>query len=378
MGYKITALSPTHIYSGDICRPINYMVDKDNYLFIFDEIDVINSVKESELLNDELLRNLSLTSKREEYYKNLDYFIDKGIVDENIFTKYKVKASNKVENIKGKEIYRTMRNIQGILIPGSTIKGTIRTAVFYDYLVNKGIDYIKEAVNILKDRKNYRMDIDDYVLYGSYNGRIKQDISKDPFRFLSVKDINMIKSQVDIYEESIYNINSFFSGNVVETIREKNFSEEFDFEIRTNKKTINRYKKDIIKYFNEEEILRVLYEYGKDIIEDEIEYFEKHKNPLLNSKELIEFLQDIQRKNSKKSPIIRIGKSTGYKSHTIALAIKKLEKNYYLKEIKRIAKPLIARTFKYDKRYEFPKTRKIVGSPISPKLLGFAIVEKVD
>lgn len=378
MGYKITALSPIHIYSGDICRPINYMVDKDNYLFIFDEIDVINSVKESELLNDELLRNLSLTSKREEYYKNLDYFIDKGIVDENIFTKYKVKASNKVGNIKGKEIYRTMRNIQGILIPGSTIKGTIRTAVFYDYLVNKGIDYIKEAVNILKDRKNYRMDIDDYVLYGSYNGRIKQDISKDPFRFLSVKDINMIKSQVDIYEESIYNINSFFSGNVVETIREKNFSEEFDFEIRTNKKTINRYKKDIIKYFNEEEILRVLYEYGKDIIEDEIEYFEKHKNPLLNSKELIEFLQDIQRKNSKKSPIIRIGKSTGYKSHTIALAIKKLDKNYYLKEIKRIAKPLIARTFKYDKRYEFPKTRKIVGSPISPKLLGFAIVEKVD
>ena len=81
----------------------------------------------------------------------------------------------------------------------------------------------------------------------------------------------------------------------------------------------------------------------------------------------------MQDKNSIETPVIRIGKGKGYKSNTVGLAIKKMDKDYYLKEIKNIANP-----YKYDNNYEFPKTRKFVSSQLSPKLLGFAILEKVE
>lgn len=133
------------------------------------------------------------------------------------------------------------------------------------------------------------------------------------------------------------------------------------------------YNEEIIAYFKEEELLRVLYQYSKDIIDDEIEYFKKNKFPLFNSKEVIESLQEIKTINSKESPVLRLGKGKGYKSNTVALAIKKLDKDYYMREINRIAKPP-----KYNKNYEYPKTRKFIGSTISPKLLGFTILEKVE
>lgn len=373
LSYKLTVLTPIHIYSGETYRPINYMINKSNMVDIFDEMDVIKSIKNNQMLNDELLRNMSLTNKRTEYHKNLDYFIDKGIVDKSILNERKVEANNRVKNLKAQEINKTMRNIQGTFIPGSTIKGIIRTAIIYDYLLSKGIDFVKEALLSIRNTR-FNINIDDYIIFGNgQSGRIEKEISKDPFRFISVKDINMINNKVEIYEESIFNIDGFIPGNVIETIKEGDSSEEFAFEIRTNFNISRRFNQEILKYFTSDEILRVLYQYSNDIIEDEIEYFKINKNDDLNSKEIIEKLQEIKNKNSLSAPVLRIGKSTGYKSHTVALAIKKMDKEYYLKSAKSIAKP-----FKYNRNFEYPKTRKIINGYVSPKLLGFAIVEKVN
>lgn len=371
MAYVLKVLTPIHIHSGEVLRTINYMV-KDHKVLIFDEMDVIQSVKENEILNDELLRNFTASNKRTEYNKTLDYYIDRGIVDRSIVGKHRIEVTNRVGDLTGQEIYRTMMNIQGSYIPGSTLKGVVRTAILYDYLLNRGIDYIKEAVNFLNGK--WRLTIDDYIIYGvADNGRLYTNIHKDPFKFLGIKDINMIENELEIYEETIYNIGNFIPGNVIETIGEGDYSEEFEFEIRLNKHLAKRYNEDIISYFNEKELLRVLYQYSKDIIDDELEYYSSQKHPLFNTKEIVGKLEEIRTKNSINSPVLRIGKGKGYKSNTVALAIKKLDRDYYLRNIKNIAKP-----FKYNKHYEFPKTRKFVDLSISPKLLGFTVLEEVD
>ncbi len=371
MAYIFKILSPIHIHSGEVIKAMNYMV-KDDKVLIFDEMDVIESVKQQELLNDELLRNFaSAGRRRKEYNKTLDYYIDKGIIEKSVVDKYKLKGNNYTEDLSGQEIYRTMTNLQGPYIPGSTIKGVIRTAILYDYILNKGIEYIKDAVKFLNRVRHFS--IDDYIIYGVKDGWLEQDILQDPFKFLGVKDVNMVDKEVGIYEETIYNINNFIPGNVIETIEEDNKSEQFDFEIRGHKKLVGKYNQEIIKYFKDEELRRVLYQYSKDIIEDELEYYRINKHPLFNTKEIIETLEKIKAKNSIDSPVLRIGKGKGYKSNTVALAIKKLDKDYYTQEIKNIAKP-----FRYNKNYEFPKTRKFINPSISPKLLGFTILEKVD
>ena len=371
MAYALKVLTPVHIHSGEVLRSINYMV-KDHKVLIFDEMDVIQSVKEKAILSDELLRNFTANNRKTEYNKTLDYYIDRGIIDKSIVGKHRIEAINRVENLNGQEIYGAMMNIQGSYIPGSSLKGVVRTAIFYDYLLKRGIDYIKEAIKFLNRQR--RFTIDDYIIYGvDHNGWLNRDIQKDPFKFLGIKDINMIENKLEIHEETIYNIDNFIPGNVIETIGEGDYSEEFEFEIRLNKYLAKRYNEDIISYFNEKELLRVLYQYSKDIIDDEIEYYSLHKHPLFNTKEIIEKLKDIQSQNSVNSPVMRIGKGKGYKSNTVALAIKKLDRDYYLRNIKNIAKP-----YRYNRDYEFPKTRKFVDISISPKLLGFTVLKEVD
>lgn len=374
MAYILKILSPTHIHSGEVIRAMNYMIEDDKVL-IFDELDVISSVKYNELLNDDLLRNFAASdSKRKEYNKTLDYYINKNIVEDSVVEKYKLVADNYVGNLSGQEIYGTMVNILGSYIPGSTIKGVIRTAIIYDYLLNKGIDYIKEAVNYLYSKEGSCYTIDDYILYEvQENYGINKDIQRDPFKFLGVKDMNMTQNRLGIYQETIYNIDNFIPGNVIEAIEPGDYTEEFDFKIRVNEKVSHRFNEDIIRYFEEKELLRVLYQYSKDIIQDELEYFKQNKHPAFNSKEAIEILEELDSINNLDKPVLRIGKGKGYKSNTIALAIKKLDRDYYVREIKNIAIP-----YKYNKNYEFPKTRKFVNSAVSPKLLGFTILEKVD
>lgn len=378
MRYRIRTLTPIHIHSGEVLKSMEYMV-RDREVLVFDEMDVIRSIKEKELLNAELLDSYSLTSKRSDYHRNLDYYIKKGIIDGSIVNRYKVKAINKAEKLNGKEIYRTMRNIQGTYIPGSSIKGVIRTAILYDYLLENKIDYIKKALDFIQ--KNNKYNIDDYIIYFT-NTNVKNrkiNIQGDPFKFLIVRDANMTKNEVAIYNETIFDVSKFIRGNTIEAINEGDYTEDFEFEIiakggKTNslKKRID-YNFDLVDYLNDKKIFEVLYKFSNDIIDDEIEYYKKQNNPLFNSKEIIEKLEEIKGKNSIDSPVIRIGKGKGYKSNTIALAIKKLDKDYYRKEIKNIARP-----YKYREGYEFPKTRNFIGNPLSPKLLGFTILEKVD
>ena len=106
MAYRLKTLSPVHIHSGESIKSINYMV-KDNEVLIFNEDDVIKSVKQQELLNDELLRGFATSStRRKEYNKTLDYYINKGIIEQSIVNKCKVKGRNNVEDLSGQEINR--------------------------------------------------------------------------------------------------------------------------------------------------------------------------------------------------------------------------------------------------------------------------------
>ncbi|RKD31286.1 type III-A CRISPR-associated RAMP protein Csm5 [Thermohalobacter berrensis] len=367
MEYRIEVLSPIHIGSSKSYRPIDY-IEKEEEVLIFDEKDVLSNIKESHMLNSQLLRGIGYTGKRAEYYKNLDHFIHKGIIDNSILDKVKVRAIKKIDDLKAKEIKGTMRNIQGTYIPGGTLKGIVRTAVFYHYVKNKGIDFIKKGIEEIKRNRKVK-DIEDCII-----GKFKKNILKDPFRFLRIRDVN-IKGDVAVYQENIFNIKSYFLSDIIEVMCEGSYSEKFKFKTTLKKEIANKLDLDneLTSYLNEKNILKALYEYSKDIIEDEINYFSKNKAKLFNNSEILKELEKYKDLNKQESPIIRIGKSTGFKSHTLGLAVKQLDKDFYNREFIKFIRPP-----KYDKRYEFPKTRKFVGLSIAPKLLGFAIVKKAD
>lgn len=375
MKYRIEVLSPIHIGSGNKYKPIDCIIKKQE-VFIFDEKDVIKNIKGRYMLDSSFLSSISYSGKRAKFYQNLDSFIDSGIIDKNVLNKVKIKAKNKTTNIKGKEIQGIMRNLNGPFIPGSTLKGVVRTAIFYDYVKNKGINWIKAAIKEIKNNRKLNS-IEDFIIGGE-----KKNVQKDPFRFLNIMDINLVEDNVSIYEESIFNMKSNFPGDILETINEGCLTEEFKFGItfknikeNIRNEMIDRLKldKNLVSYLENKEILKALYEYSKDIIEEEIEYYKNCSSKVLNTSEILKQLQKFKDINTESSPIIRIGKGTGYLSHTLGIIIKRLDKNYYDREFIKYIRPP-----KHDEKYEFPKSRKFVGQAISPKLLGFALIKKVD
>jgi hypothetical protein len=106
-------------------------------------------------------------------------------------------------------------------------------------------------------------------------------------------------------------------------------------------------------------------------MEEEIEYYRKNKNKDLNSEQILNFLEECMLKNSKSNPVVRLGKSTGFNAHTFGVLIKKLDNEFYNREFLQFVRP-----HKWDKSCEFPKSRKIIGPTINPKLLGYAQILK--
>ena len=94
MAFILKILSPVHIHSGEVVKSMNYTV-RNKEVLIFDEIDVIQSIEQKEILNDELLRSFAASdNRRKEYNKTLNYYINRGIIHKSVIDKYKTTMIN--------------------------------------------------------------------------------------------------------------------------------------------------------------------------------------------------------------------------------------------------------------------------------------------
>ena len=185
---ELTTITPIHIGTGEDYVPVDYVI-KDSgdkkYFFYFINRDkfidyIINSGKYDELLK---ISNLNDFLKINEYiYNNFnDEMIDwKMQVSKNVFEIYKknIEMGVKKNEINRLEIRSFIQDSfkKNIYIPGSSIKGSIRTAVL-NYKIRNG----KKADNFVDKSKS--KDVEKSIL----NIREKNS-SDDPFRLIKISD----------------------------------------------------------------------------------------------------------------------------------------------------------------------------------------------
>ena len=372
---KIKTLSPVHIGSGKKYRPSEYINSKAKL-----KGEVFNTIKRIDFANF----YMSLEGNKQERFlanlSNPNYKLEQDYPKiSKEFTRYTAinKSSISKENNIAPEISEHIKTSDNVYIPGSSIKGAIKTAIFYDILSDEDID---EIYDLIQNRGNKNV-----VPKGSYNRFIDSFFSaprgnsaqKNILRFLQISDSTIynlptIHEIISIMAESSggmprgvrnYSRNGAVVRTYLETIDENKILQS-DFTINNDLEVLSELDlMDKSFILDIDYIKKAIYNFSNDLIQHELEFADKY-----DVDDLTKFYNSLSKYNKEESPVLRIGAGSGFMATTIALKIK----DYDSREGTNIYEE-VRKTAHRSYGYEFPKSRKVTktGLPLSWVQLNF-------
>ena len=345
---KLLPLTDIHIGSGKDIEAYEYTV-KAGYMYRIDMSEAFDKMNVSEKENFyKILKKNNLFNIRSWIYNN--YKEEWGYI-------YKEKISSEFEKYYKKKIDdRSQANSQLSIsefigydnkryIPGSSIKGALRTAFIHsDFLENEKKYQIKSSYEIKNGKRVYnRKEIDkeakvmeSEVLLAEKEDRYGNKIDKkreklglepkkDPFKIVKVSDTEEIDSKkFEIVRLKIKEGNltcEILNGtyNEIKKTKKVNFEKGINFNIVLTEYSLkDNPMMDYKKNLGIKQILDSLNNKMENILDFEIE--KERKKDEYNIKGFYEFLKKIFYSfKNKNITLIRIGKYTGFNDKTINL-----------------------------------------------------------
>ncbi|MCL2650336.1 MAG: type III-A CRISPR-associated RAMP protein Csm5 [Candidatus Azobacteroides sp.] len=361
---KIETLTPVHIGSGNLLYNntdfVQVNIDNEPH------IAVISEEKIWKLLDEQHLDNwLTAIAKRENLKEFLKRFAPEAKSKDYAKRRMPLYCRLK-ENDTLKE---TIHNGLGFpYIPGSSIKGAIRTAILAS-LANNVQKADDKIIVKIKDRDgNFVPKKDKYGNILVNADKIEQEVfGKDPnsdvFRFIQAGDAYFEK-ETEIATR-IINLNIRQSGNglrdtskpqIVEAIGTE---EESTFQLKVSKEYYDFVKRNYpqvgnLPVFSISDLFCLINEHTKKLVEDEINYWSEIEKTEGEDyvEEMQKILQQINNCGAGKSCVLRIGHASGWRFITGAWTEK-------LTNFKDVVVPASRRSNENYKEYKFPKTRRL-------------------
>lgn len=188
---KIKTLTPVHIGSG------RHLLKNTEFLIQGDKVGVVDEKKVVKIIGIENIDKwVNIINKGDsllDYLKRRKRDVTLEDVSNRIMTVYGSDVSNK------QSLKEQLHNAKLLpMIPGSSIKGAIRTAVITK-LVNDNTPRVKKIINnkkgfFIKINPNWSWNLRDFqqtetaILNELLSGTFKMDANKNTFRFLQVSD----------------------------------------------------------------------------------------------------------------------------------------------------------------------------------------------
>lgn len=181
---SISFYSPIHIGTGEELEPFEYIIDEDNVLHIFSFHSFVTSLSQDDKKS---LLNIQ-KNQAESSYTALRRFIRERYDKKDFLNRVRVSPQvsqiysdrfDSVENLL--EVAPFIKTMNTPYIPGSSLKGAVRTAV-----LNYWADTFKKKI----DRYTWEEDILNATFLAK-NNRKKINIGKDVFKYLKIPDIPM-------------------------------------------------------------------------------------------------------------------------------------------------------------------------------------------
>ncbi|MCD4668952.1 MAG: type III-A CRISPR-associated RAMP protein Csm5 [Actinomycetia bacterium] len=340
MKFILETLSPLHIGTGERYGSSEFLVKGNNII----RLDINNIYA---LLSDKN-KNIFLQFLEDPRFRLDDFIknVDISILQAKLYSiKLKTNIPHEiVENIK--------TGFKGY-VPGSTLKGAIRTAILSAFI---GDNEIIEIGKIFTMKNPWKRNMDAERFLGRFlSTQSSQSSYSDLMRFVQISDFIPVK---DLY---VYNIQSLEAegdkwkwyrrnGRIVQTYLETIMAGErlegdihFTYNEQMHKSLGLEYKSDIIDII---EIKRLIHSFSNAIINHEIDFSKRYEIDFL-----LEFYEKLKKINTEDSPVIKLGQGSGYLATTIGLELKKNPDVF-----EKVRKSLRGRSYSF----VFPKTRRIV------------------
>ncbi|MBD3352570.1 MAG: type III-A CRISPR-associated RAMP protein Csm5 [Candidatus Lokiarchaeota archaeon] len=312
---SITGLSPIFIGSGDAYSQLDYIKD-EHTVFILDRDSLWQDVP-VEMIED--FTNQINTHFHNNIWKGdlRQFFGDYGLDWKNY-----IKKKLKLDSPIGKnEINQFIKTADTPYIPGSSIKGSLKTAVYYYCLLNNERlrDQLIDSLNRTRKKK------DVYSTLESYLRRHDQPNPKnDLFRGLMISDARLSheSESLSVKKSVIYHLYDLkFHSPVYHEVLEKDFQALCS--IKIDDKLINStFINEIRTTFdlNKENLIDAANEFTKRIIDFEIECFEYCDDSNLEG--VLTFykgLKNVSENLSSNECLLRLGQGSSFIGTTMFL-----------------------------------------------------------
>lgn len=354
---NLKVLSPVYIGSGNEYGASEYVSTKakNKNGEIFDIFKRINVSKYYLSLNDDekdkFINDLSTPN-----FRLADF-------DSKIPNKYRIYFTyNECKNNPGpnQDINEIIKSLNKAYIPGSSIKGAIKTAILYNSLDFNDIKWFMENF----DKRN---NSDSRIIKSIFSSRGGNDAQSSVMKFLRISDSTAAKkiSVHDVFSvmAKIPFTNEKYSRDKVvitylETINENinlkfNLSTNFDKKIYRTLGIDDKEQLIDLDYIKES-----IYKFSKEYIKHELEFAEEYDISYLS-----EFYKTQEKHNTPDKPLLKIGGGSGFLATTIGLKIKEYDDyngTAFFENVRKSAH------HKNSYHYCFPKSRKITCKEKTP------------
>jgi len=348
MKFLLETISPIHVGSGSKIFPIEYILNRK-----FHRVDMDSLFRDKEF-DPETFIDLTKKGSLGDYELATEHL--RYSLDITNFTKMELKNSL---GHPSAAVYEFIKTIDRIYIPGTTIKGAIRTAILWWVLKNDINSFNREIERLLNNRRITRKNADDEIEKRVFGGNPNKDILKalrvSDTKTMATEDLSI--KVVRILSTKPYGYG--FKGFRI-FIEALNPGVSAELEIKTDKFLLSNEIARELDFNDKKDLLvkipDICNEFARDLIEYEKQFFEEHnRDGRLDP--ILKFYDNL--KIQKNQFLLHLAWGVGWHSMTIGRLLEN-ETLFKLRKRFRLGKKGV-RTF--------PKTRKIVfenGNPAYP------------
>ncbi|HBY56978.1 MAG TPA: type III-A CRISPR-associated RAMP protein Csm5 [Candidatus Atribacteria bacterium] len=267
---KCEVLTPVHIGSGEELPPYEYLISDSFYRLSLEKVlSALPAEKQNEMLQLMekdlfLLRNFLRKNIQPEKYQLYCIRLSPEVKD---------LYNNNIEDFQNQLlIYPFIRTRNRPYLPGSSLKGAIRTAVLNEIIRGRNLDLYHIKPKLLEGT------ILGYAVSSDYGNRPKIHLENDPFRCLKISDVLLPNNSTIIKKIDILtnrgNIpalrevtDSFYAGNDL----------KINVPLLIEEQVLQKYNGFKIK-IDPEIIINSCRNYYKPLLQDEINGYFKNNN----------------------------------------------------------------------------------------------------